>query len=196
MFIVVVTFRVTQNLLNHHVVGNGDLRRESFLPYHVAFLRARYREVDDALQAANEGCIDVGPLVGRQYHQPVIAFNAPQQVMRPPLHCMHGWGVCRIAINRAARIGPIAGICRSNLVARCFRLSAKSSRRTARRDVVPRFAMPPSLVQLVLVCVQSFNTLSIKKSSDSQRSDSPGSNPKWSLRDHAGKPAAPGSPLC
>jgi hypothetical protein len=38
--------------------------------------------------------------------------------------------VCMIARIRAARIGPIEGICRSSFVAGCFRLSAKSSRRT------------------------------------------------------------------
>src|SRR5271165_1194641 len=43
-------------------------------------------------------------------------------------------GVCIRAISRAARIGPIEGIWRSNLVAFCLRLSANRSFRTAWRN--------------------------------------------------------------
>ena len=44
-------------------------------------------------------------------------------------------GVCIRAINRAARMGPIAGICRSNLMAGCFSvLPANSSRRVPWRN--------------------------------------------------------------
>ena len=44
-------------------------------------------------------------------------------------------GGCIRAINRTARMGPIEGICRSNLMAGCFRPSAKSSRRAPWRNI-------------------------------------------------------------
>src|SRR5258708_7537618 len=41
------------------------------------------------------------------------------------------FGVWISASNRTARMGPIMGICCSNLMFRCFRPSASSSRRTS-----------------------------------------------------------------
>ena len=63
----------------------------------------------------------------------VVGFD-PEAAIGPELSLgAEAMGVCRMAINRAARMGPIDGIWRSRLLARCLALSVNKSRRTSRR---------------------------------------------------------------
>ena len=63
---------------------------------------------------------------------PTVVGSQCQSAVGPQLPLgTEAMGVCIRAINKTARIGPIEGICRSNLMVGCFRDSANSSRRTS-----------------------------------------------------------------
>ena len=72
-----------------NVLSDFDLGWKGLVPDFVPFFEAWHREMDNGLESTDESIVYVGALVGSQYHQPVVTFDAlrENQRVRVANHC-------------------------------------------------------------------------------------------------------------